>query len=171
MRVLRDVAAAGQDVIVDAGRLGMTSWPKPLVTHSDLTLLVTRSTLPALVAARSWAESLAPDVLPGHDVKLLLVGEGQPYRAGEVAKTLGLGVVGSIEWDPSRAAVFSEGDAKPKPRFGGPKAVERSFRHSGFVASLHSAGDAIRHSTDQIGRDTQLFRGLIAARTGQEIHQ
>lgn len=167
LRALRDVAGAGQDVIVDAGRLGLASWPRPLVTHCDVTLLVTRSTLPALVAARSWAESLAQDVLPGHDARVLLVGEGQPYRAGEVAKTLGLGVVGSIEWDPRRAEVFSIGAAKPKRRWGGERAAEQSFQHSGFIGSLRSAGDSIRKASEQTGRES--LRGLIAARTRQEV--
>ena len=162
--VLRDVADSGQDVIVDAGRLGLASWPRPLVTHADVTLLVTRSNLPALVAARSWAATLADDVLPGHEARVLLVGEGQPYRSGEVAKTLGLGVVGAIEWDPARAAVFSEGADKPRKRFGGAKAAERSFQHSPYLSSLHSAGESIRKAAERTGRE-QMFRGLIAART------
>lgn len=169
LRALREVAADGQDVIVDAGRLGLASWPRPLVAHSDLTLLVTRSTLPALVGARSWAESLAQDVLPGHDVKLLLVGEGQPYRSGEVAKTLGLGVAGTVGWDPDRASVYSRGSDKPAPRFGGAKAAGRSFRHSAYVTSLQRTAESIRSLTEQTGRDTQLLRGLIAARTRQEV--
>jgi len=169
LRVLREVASAGQDVIVDAGRLGLISWPRPLVAHADVTVLVTRSTLPALVAARSWSEALAQDVLPGHEARLLLIGEGRPYRAGEVAKTLGMGVVGSIEWDPARAAVFSHGADKPKPRFGGPKAAERLFRHSAYVESLHGAGESIRRAAEQTSRETHLLRGLIAARTSQEV--
>ena len=169
LRALREVAADGQDVIVDGGRLGLSIWPRQLVAHSDLTLLVTRSTLPALVAARSWAESLAEDVLPGHDVKLLLVGEGQPYRAGEVAKTLGLGVAATVGWDPARAAVYSQGADKPAPRFGGAKAADRAFRHSAYAASLQRSAEAIGSLTELTRRDTQLFRGLIAARTRQEV--
>ena len=168
LRVLRGVAAEGQDVIVDAGRLGLASWPRALVTAADLTLLVTRSTLPALVAARSWAESLAQDVLPGHDAKLLLVGEGRPYRAGEVVKTLGLGVVGSIAWDPERAAVLSEGAVKPRPRWGGPSAAERSFRHSELMGSLRAAGESILKASGASNGESRLLHGLIAARTGQE---
>lgn len=168
LHVLRDVAAEGQDVIVDAGRLGLASWPKPLVAGSDLTLLLTRSSLPALVAARSWAEALAQDVLPGHEARLLLLGEGQPYRPGEVARTLGLGVAASIDWDPARAAVYSLGADKPRSRFGGRAAAERAFQHSGFVASLRSAGESIRRTSNEGGHDRGLVAGLIAARTSQE---
>jgi hypothetical protein len=81
-----------------------------------------------------------------------------------VAKTLGLGVVGAIEWDPARAAVFSEGADKPRKRFGGAKAAERSFQQSPYLSSLHSAGESIRNAAERAGRE-QMFRGLIAART------
>ena len=52
---LRALEATGQDVIVDAGRLGMVSSPAPLVEQADLALLVVRSDLPSLAAARQWA--------------------------------------------------------------------------------------------------------------------
>src|SRR3990170_3339110 len=55
---LRALDRNGQDVIVDAGRLGLAGWPQPLIVASDLTLLVTRSSLPALAGARSWAKML-----------------------------------------------------------------------------------------------------------------
>ena len=46
--VLRDLRRNGQDVLVDAGRLGLAGWPAPLVMGADLTLLLTRNSLPAL---------------------------------------------------------------------------------------------------------------------------
>ena len=144
--VVREWSLDGPAVIVDAGRLGLASWPRPLVTHSDLTVLLTRSGLPALVAARSWAAALADDVLPGHEVRLLMVGEGRPYSCSEAARSLGVQALGSIEWDPARAAVFSDGAAKPKPRCGGATAAERAFERSGFVASIRTAGEAVRKS-------------------------
>src|SRR3546814_407228 len=55
---LRALERNGQDVIVDAGRLGLAGWPQPLIAASDLTLLVTRSSLPALAGATSWAKTL-----------------------------------------------------------------------------------------------------------------
>ncbi|MBU1803081.1 MAG: hypothetical protein KKA97_12795, partial [Actinobacteria bacterium] len=54
---LRALDRNGQDVIVDAGRLGIAGWPQPLIAASDLTLLVTRSSLPALAGATSWAKT------------------------------------------------------------------------------------------------------------------
>ena len=55
---LADLESTGQDVIVDAGRLGLVGSPEPLLASADLTLLVTRTTLPALSAVRSWADSI-----------------------------------------------------------------------------------------------------------------
>ena len=54
---LAELEANGQDVIVDAGRLGLAGSPKPLLDTADATLLVTRATLPSLSAASSWAET------------------------------------------------------------------------------------------------------------------
>ena len=48
----------GRDVIIDAGRLGLIGSPEPLIYAADLMLLVMRSDLVALAAARSWAETL-----------------------------------------------------------------------------------------------------------------
>jgi hypothetical protein len=105
---------------------------------------VTHSSLRALVAARSWAATLATDVVPGHAVKVVLVGEGRKYRAGEVGRTLGLPVAGSIVWDPRRAEVFSDGAAYPVPRFGGERAASRAFEQSSYVRSLRTLAAALR---------------------------
>lgn len=168
MGLLLELSASGQDVVVDAGRLGLASWPRPLVAHSDLTLLVSRSNLVSLVAARSWASTLADDVLPAHEVRLLLVGEGRRYSAGEASRTLGVPMLASVDWDPARASVFSEGAAKPRPRFGGESAADRAFNHSGYMASLRAAGEAIRKVTTPSKRDAVL-QGMIATRTGRGI--
>ena len=134
----------GQDVIVDAGRLGLEASPRPLIAFSDVTLLVTQSSLRALAAARSWAERLAADVMPGHEVKLVLTGEGNPDRAGEVARALGLPVAASIEWDPRRAAVFADGAPHPAVRFGGAAGAARGFDQSGYVRSLQTLASSLQ---------------------------
>lgn len=143
---------SGQDVIVDAGRLGLDGSPRSLLTYSDVTVLLTLSSLRALAAARSWAATLAADVVPGHEVKIVIVGEGRKYRAREVTRTLGLPVAGSIEWDPRRAEVFADGAPYPVPRFGGEQAANRGFEQSGYVRSLRSLAAALQ-STDQVPAD------------------
>lgn len=148
---LRGVEALGQDVIVDAGRLGLDGWPRPLVRDSDLTLLVSRTSLPALAGARSWARGLGEESLPDHQVQLLLVGEGRPYRSADVARTLGLPVLGSVAWDPAGAAVFSEGAPHPaRPGLGrllaGEKRRARAFDRSAYVRSIRATGETVRRT-------------------------
>lgn len=118
-QALRALERNGQDVIVDAGRLGLVGSPEPLIYGADLTLLVTRSTLPALSGARSWAETLRGEfdrTGAASSLGVLLVGDGQPYGAREVAKVLQIPVTASLAWDQDGAAVFSRG-AKPPRRF------------------------------------------------------
>jgi hypothetical protein len=111
---LRDLDDNGQDVIVDAGRLGLLGSPTPLLDAADAALLVSRATLPAISAARSWAESVRQPATGWRHPGLLLVAEGQPYRASEVAKVLGMPVVADLPDDPAAAAVYHRGAAPPK---------------------------------------------------------
>lgn len=152
---------SGQDVIVDAGRLGLEGSPQPLVRFSDVTLLVTHSSLPALAAARSWAKTLAADVVPGHEAKIVLVGEGRPYRAAEVSRTLGLPVAGSIEWDPKRAEVFSLGSPFPPARFTGEQGASRAFEQSGYVRSLKTLATVLRPG-ERAGAEVEISGGSLA---------
>ena len=110
----RELDDNGQDVIVDAGRLGLVGSPTPLLDAADAALLITRATLPAISAARSWAETVRQPASGWRHPGLLLVGEGQPYRASEVAKVLGMPVVAALPDDPDAAAVYHRGAAPPK---------------------------------------------------------
>jgi hypothetical protein len=78
-----------------------------------------------------------------------LVGPGRPYTAAEVGRALGLGVVGSISWDPLRAAVFSDGEPLPPPiglrrLLGGADAAAAAFAGSSYQRSVNATGEAIR---------------------------
>ncbi len=148
LEVLRGLGAAGTDVIVDAGRLGLPGWPVPLVAAADVALLLTRSDLPGLAGARSWATSLAGEEAPGHAVRIVLVGEGRPYAAREVAKTLGVPVLGAVEWAPEQAGVFSHGRPVPPVqwwrRVGRRSDVSRdAFEASGYVRSVRALAEGI----------------------------
>lgn len=104
--------STGQDVIVDAGRLGLDGYPMPLLLHADAVLLATRSTLPALVAAASWSETLhgmAPET-----TGVVLIGPGNPYGPSEVRKALDLPVVATIAHDPTAVKVYDRGTPAPK---------------------------------------------------------
>ncbi|MEO3939212.1 hypothetical protein V3N99_21035 [Dermatophilaceae bacterium Soc4.6] len=126
----------GQDVIVDAGRLGLVGSPQPLLYAADVALLVARSDLVSLAGARSWAETLRTGferVGGVSALSLLLVGEGRPYSAGEVRKVLQIPVTASLPWDPDAAAVFARGATAP-----------RRFGSSALVRSLTAASTAVQ---------------------------
>lgn len=125
----------GQDVIVDAGRLGLTGSPESLLRAADLALMVTRTDLVALAGARSWAQTLT-SAFAGQGVAdsfgILTIGEGRPYGAREVGKVLAAPVVGTVAWDEPAAAVFAHGAAPPG-----------RFDRSALLRSLRTVQDAI----------------------------
>ncbi|MCL1870584.1 MAG: hypothetical protein FWF90_09270 [Promicromonosporaceae bacterium] len=129
---LDDLESTGQDVIVDAGALGFPGSPEALLSLADVTLLVTRSHLPALFAARSWTDSMHRGGPAWQQPGLLLVGEGQPYSAREAGRLLGLPVVASIADDAEAAAVYHRGDRPP-----------RKFAQGAYIRSLRAAAAAI----------------------------
>lgn len=152
--VLRDLRRNGQDVLVDAGRLGLAGWPAPLVMGSDLTLLLTRNTLPALAGARSWANTLRRSYESSGSTNrfgLLLVDEAgrwpktpskgggvgvsraRPYSERQVAKTLQTSVVASLPWAPESADYYSHGAKQP-----------RKWQNSPLARAYQAAGEAIR---------------------------
>jgi hypothetical protein len=123
--LLASLERAGTDVIVDAGRLGTAHAPTALLRQADLVLLVLGTSLPAVVAARARLNLLREDLsvpgtagLDGHlsGLGLLLIGEGRPYSAKEIAAACGVPVVASLAWDPASAAVLAAG-AAPGRRF------------------------------------------------------
>lgn len=119
---LADLESNGQDVIIDAGRLGLAGSPRPLLERADLSLILTRTTLPALAGARSWAEAVRRPGTGWAHPGVCLIGEGQPYRAAEVTKVLGLPVVADLPDCPEAAAVYHRGAPPPRHFESGPYA-------------------------------------------------
>lgn len=136
---LSDLESSGQDVIIDAGRLGLDGSPRPLLEAADLTVLITRTDLPSLSAARSWTEVLRHPGAGLSRVGLLLGGKGHPYRASDVTKVLGLPVVSDLPDDPQAAAVYHRGSAPP-----------RRFETGPYVCAVAAAGSSLQA---QIARD------------------
>ncbi|GAB3862549.1 hypothetical protein GCM10028801_28220 [Nocardioides maradonensis] len=130
---LADLEGNGQDVIVDAGRLGLTGSPQALLESADLTLLMTRATLPSISAARSWADAVRQPAKGWRHPGLLLVAEGRPYRDSEVSKVLGMPVVADLPDDPEAAAVYHRGGAPP-----------RHFESGPYVRALQGAVQSIQ---------------------------
>jgi hypothetical protein len=150
---LKALETTGQDVIVDAGRLGLAGSPEPLIYAADLALMVTRTDLVSLSAARSWAQTLRTGfegVGGSSSLGLLLVGEGEPYSARDVQKVLQIPVVASLAWDPAAADVFAKGAKAP-----------RRFDSSRLVRSLTAARTSIQSAVttnrDQLA--TQIVGG------------
>lgn len=132
LEALRGLESTGQDVLVDAGRLGLEGSPKPLLYGADVTLLLTRSTLPALIAATSWAETLREETsATPTQAGVVVVGEGHPYTGREVAAALALPLVATVAWDRRSAAVLSR--------------ARGSYPKRGALrSSLEAAGESIR---------------------------
>jgi hypothetical protein len=136
---LMAVSRAGTDVIVDAGRAGAVNSPEPLLRYADLVLLVVRTSLDAVVSARARVGPLrgaVADSVPGVDaLGLLLVGDGRPHGAGDVAKAVGLPVIATVSYDEANAQVLSHG----APR-------SRRFDTSPLVRSIRSAANEIQRA-------------------------
>lgn len=126
--------AAGTDVIVDLGRLGLAGSPRPLLQAADLILLTTRSTLPALIPPTSWAASLTELVGPDSGrLGLLLIGAGHPYTGKEIAAQVQIPLIADLPLDPTAAEVF---------HLGAP--AGRRFDRSALSKALPAAAAAIR---------------------------
>ena len=99
------------DVLLDFGRMRTVNEAALLRRRAALVLLVTGSSLSAVVAARAAvAELRAADLgEESPSVAALIVGEGRPYKADEISKAVGLPLVGTLPYDPVSAAVFSHG--------------------------------------------------------------
>lgn len=131
----------GVDLIIDAGRLSQPGAPRPALSLADRVLLVTRTTLPALHAARTTLPGIRAELVDPARLGLLLIGEGQPYRAGEIAKHLGTDVVGVLPDDPAAAAVWSLGGTAPR-RSDHPRAVATLVRELAALPAPVPAGGA-----------------------------
>ncbi len=111
---LRGLDAAGLDVIVDLGRCGTRNAADPLVQQLDLLLLVTRSDLPGIAAARGWVPLLAGELDTlgqGADaLRAVIVGPARPYPTRDVGAALGMPVAGDVAWDPRSAQTLSHGE-------------------------------------------------------------
>ena len=106
--LVRALAAQEElDVVVDAGRLGLTSPALALVPHASLVIVVVRPTAEQLIAAADRVRSLGG--LNRH-VAVALVGDG-PYSARDVTDELGCDVVGVVAHDPRAAEALSAGSS------------------------------------------------------------
>ena len=124
------------DVIIDGGRIGPSGPPAALLERSAVTAVVITSTLRSIMSARVHLPTLRdhPRLTSSGDGRLglIVVGEGQPYRRGEIAKALEVPVITSIAYDRQSAAHLSDG----RPR-------HRRFDTSPLIRSLRDASSQL----------------------------
>lgn len=128
---LAQLGRLGTDAIVDAGRIGRDGLPAGLLMNSRLVLVVVRSSLRSLAAARlylPYVRDHLDQLGGGAQLGLIVVGPGQPYTSGEIAKQFGVPVVGEVAASDA-AAVLSDG--APEPRRFGDGPLMRSYRALG----------------------------------------
>lgn len=124
-----EVSASGTDVLVDAGRVGRSGLPAPLLASCDMVLMVVRSSLRSLAAARLHLGGLVEQVeaeATRAEVGLCLIGAGMPYGEREIAEQFRVPVLVGISYSPAHAAVLSDG--APVPRRHDDGALLRSYR-------------------------------------------
>lgn len=146
-----DLHRAGCDVLVDAGRVGSVGPEAPWLSDSDLTLLVVRPSLPAVLAAHRFADAWSLPAVPLH---LLVVDAPSPYRPSEVATAVGMPLGGVLPFDPDQARVHSDGSPAP-----------RGFDRSEYVRGVRRAAAdlgalAISRADEHLPAPDDLERGL-----------
>jgi hypothetical protein len=124
------------DVIIDCGRIGPSGPPAALLERSALTAVVVTSTLRSIMSTRVHLPTLRdhPRLTSsdrGH-LGLIIVGEGQPYQRGEIAKALEVPVITSIAHDRQSATHLSDG----RPR-------HRRFDTSPLIRSIRDASSQL----------------------------
>jgi hypothetical protein len=137
------------DVIIDCGRMGPSGPPAPLLERSALTAVLLNSTLRSVMSARVHLPTLRDhprltSAERGH-LGLIVIGEGQPYRSGEIAKALDVPVITTIAEDRQTAAHLSDG----RPR-------HRRFEVSPLLRGI---GDASSQLSNSLQRSAQLVGG------------
>ena len=109
VEVARDVGASGLDVLVDAGRIGHRWEPAQLIEAAEVAVVVTRSSLAGVTAARSAMRSLRETRGPGAHTTVLVVGPSVPYSAAEVAAALDVEPLPPLPLDPWAAQALVGG--------------------------------------------------------------
>ena len=109
VEVAHDVDTSGLDVLVDAGRIGHRWEPSPLIEAADVAVVVTRSSLAGVAAARSALLSLRESRGPGRSTTVLVVGPPEPYSTGEVAAALDVYPLRPLPLDPWAARALTTG--------------------------------------------------------------
>jgi hypothetical protein len=99
--------SAPLDVLADLGRVNTNGEPRELWAGLDRLVLVTRSSLAAVATAQAVAVELCEGDFDER-LRCLVVDEGRPYSATEIADALQLPLVGTLPLDPRGAKALSQ---------------------------------------------------------------
>jgi hypothetical protein len=135
------------DVIVDLGRTEPLGPPLALLELSALTVMVLRSSLPAVMSARVHLPALTEsggDEASRSRTGLVLVDPGHPYPASEISKALGTPVLAQLPNDPAAAAHFSDGAPQ-----------HRKFESSPLLRGIRNAASTL---AEDLQRSAELVR-------------
>lgn len=111
--LLAEMSIGGDNIVVDAGRIGHAYYPWPMVTAADVVALVVRSERAAVAAARAGLDAIHRTLENNRSRAPLgvIVVESGPYAGREVAQALGLPLVASVPHDATGAGEYSHGAA------------------------------------------------------------
>ena len=115
------LAAAQDDVLIDCGRLTVTSPAAALARDADTVLILLRPRLDEVLVVRERVAALRAD---GVEVALLLLRDG-PYPAGEVAEATDAPVAAEVPLDRRAAEALGHAGVRLSPR----SPLLRSARH------------------------------------------
>lgn len=109
--LLAEMSISGDNVVVDAGRVGHAYYPWPMVTAADVVAVVVRSERSAVAAARAGLESVHRTLESNRSRAPLgvIVVESGPYTGREVAQALDLPLLASVPYDTTGAGEYSHG--------------------------------------------------------------
>ncbi len=146
-QVVRGITKAGEaegsgdpvDVLIDLGRAGTVGERQDLWRACGVLVVVTRSSLAQAAAAAALVDHLHRQFPDGPAVRVVLVGQGAPYRASEIAMAVHVPVAGVLAMDRASAAVFSDGAP-----------TRRGLETSPLLRSAHTLASAL--STDERSR-------------------
>lgn len=139
--IIAPVLASQQaDVIADCGRLDAgQAQPASVLAEAMAVVMVMRPSLRQIAAAKPRIE-LAWSLLGGNGrLGVLLIGE-RGHSSAEIARALGVPVVGSLPDDPRTAAVLSDGVGRRASLSGRP--LMRAARTVGLTMSQAAARSA-----------------------------
>ncbi len=150
MDAFTQLGTAGIDVIVDAGRVGPSGLPGPLIDAAAVLGLAVRTNLRSVVSARVHLATLQEQRAAGpaaSTLGLLVVGPGRPYGSAEVSKALAVPVLATVPDDAAVAAHLSDGTVPPAddgPGPADPGAADVRRIAGGAVAPHRRAGRRLR---------------------------